>query len=296
MKKNHSINHFFYLLLICSFLFLNGCGSDIPDTPDGTVEAVISDLKKDKVDIVWKALPESYQNDLNEIVHGFANKMDKELYNKGFSLTNQIVNVLKDKKEFILNNPFMAANPNVQKNKAKIEKEWSTIVNILETITKSDISDLSTMKNIDLGYYMKSTGNELMEKLSSIIQLATKESQTKNYNDIADIKLLSSENDHAVVNIIYNDDSNEELKMSKIEGRWIPSDLAADWKTDMSKAKKAIADISSEQIAQVKAKTMGAMLKVEASVSQIAKAKEQNEFNQAVQNTIATILSLGLAN
>ena len=49
---------------------------DIPSTPDGTVRAVAEGLADRHPEVIWQALPPTYQKDITELTHAFAERMD----------------------------------------------------------------------------------------------------------------------------------------------------------------------------------------------------------------------------
>lgn len=57
------------VLLACASAL--ACGG-VPGSPDETVEAVGAALAKNDLGFVWEALPETYQDDVHDIVHAFA--------------------------------------------------------------------------------------------------------------------------------------------------------------------------------------------------------------------------------
>src|SRR5688572_11963811 len=77
---------------------LAGCGSSagIPSTPDGTVQKVTSDLANDRPQVVWQALPASYQSDIREVIVAFADKLDADLWNRTFAVLGKITRVAKE--------------------------------------------------------------------------------------------------------------------------------------------------------------------------------------------------------
>src|SRR5262245_6119412 len=52
----------------------------IPETADAAVQAVLGGLRQNRPDVLWEALPASYQRDLSEIVHLFAARLNPEAW------------------------------------------------------------------------------------------------------------------------------------------------------------------------------------------------------------------------
>ena len=75
---------------------------DLPDSPDGTVRVVMQSLADRHPEVLWQALPASYQKDITDLTHAFAEKMDPEIWQTAFRLGNKAVGILRDKKQYIL--------------------------------------------------------------------------------------------------------------------------------------------------------------------------------------------------
>ena len=53
-----------------------GAGLTIPDSPDGTVRVVLDGLVEHQPEVVWRALPPSYQQDVLGLTRDFADTVD----------------------------------------------------------------------------------------------------------------------------------------------------------------------------------------------------------------------------
>ena len=65
----------------------------IPSDPAVAIETIAKELASGNGGILWKAMPASYQTDLNEIAKLAGTKVDAELYDKSFSLLGRLVEV-----------------------------------------------------------------------------------------------------------------------------------------------------------------------------------------------------------
>ena len=108
----------------------------MPDTPDGTVTSVAHELAEGRPEILWSALPASYQKQLqDDVVRAFAAKVDPDVYRKSVTVLKKLVGVLGKKRDFIL--PQIVENPMfamAQVEKAKVEQNWDKVVGLLETV------------------------------------------------------------------------------------------------------------------------------------------------------------------
>ncbi|MBN2339919.1 MAG: hypothetical protein JXX29_23495 [Deltaproteobacteria bacterium] len=257
-----------------------GCGVSIPDSPDGTVAVVATQLEKGNPQIVWQALPKTYQSDINGLVQQFAGKMDPELWDKGFAVAGKLTEVAKEKKEFILASPMVGQ---LQVKKEDLAKHWDSVVALLEVLVKSELSSLDDLKKFDGGSFLSGTGKDLFEKGKELKTLAP-EDAPKSFADMKVEKVNEKENS-AMLKITF-DGKTESLEMAKVEERWIPKDIAGDWKDIIAEAKKGIDEISGEQMTKSKPQILMMIAGIDAGLDQLKNAKTQAEFDAVVQGIL----------
>ena len=193
---------------------------------------------------------------------------------------------MKDKKTFILNHPMFQIPPNPQGvTKDKIVDNWDAAVESMEIVLASDISSIATLKTMDVGDFLSNTAADLM-KLSTKIQPLPMDLKS------AGVELISTKGDNAVIKVTpptdcTNPDGGDcggpkEIKMTKVEGKWIPADMAADWANSIADAKAKIDMMNPEMMAQQKPQIMGMLAMIDGPLSQISNASSQEEFNAAI--------------
>jgi len=278
---------FFFLLSIA------GCGggkTSVPDTPDGAVKAMSMGLADHQPDIIWAALPASYQNDVNGLVRDFGAKVDADLYNKGFSIIKKLVTVLKTKKDFILGHPMLQQ---MAQDSGEVSKHWDSVVGLFDTIVNSKLADHSALKTLDVGKFLGTTGRKVMEQMSEISRLSKEDpfnKEMKNFSGIQ-VQVLSQEGDKAKLKVtIPGKKDVPELELIRIEGKWVPKDLADEWKQTIEKARSSLKEMDTEEFAKNKVQIMGMMGGFEAVMDQLAKAKSQAEFNNGLQGILGMLM------
>ncbi|MDH3583056.1 MAG: hypothetical protein OER86_02445 [Phycisphaerae bacterium] len=249
-----------------------------PKDAAGAVQVVIKGLTSNRPRAAWDALPASYQKDVTSLVHGIAEKMDEELYNKGFAVAGKAANVLRSKKKFILNHPMVAMM--IAAKRTEAETNWESVVGLLDTMIKSELSKVSSLKTLDPAKFLDGTGATLMKQLSDLSKLAPEDQMAK----IGQVKaeLVSSEGDSAVVKITAPDQPAQTQKFTRVEGKWIPADMAAQWSKSIGQAKANVAKMTKEDMAKAKPQGMMMLAMVESLVGQLEKAETQDAFNQVV--------------
>ena len=86
--------------------------------------------------------------------------------------------------------------------------------------------------------------------------------------------------DAVVVSVTMAGDT-EKVKMVKVDGKWIPLDLAKEWDEGIEEAKKGITEMA-EELPKAKAEILSQLIAVEAVVGQIEKTGDLNIALQAL--------------
>ena len=263
---------------------------EIPDTPDGTVRAVSAALADRHPEVLWQALPPTYQKDITELTHTFAGRMDPAVWNAAFGLGRKTVGILRDKKALFLSSSMLQAAGD---DRRRIESGWDSVVSVLDSFFSSDVTRLETLKTIDWERYLSSTGRELMNQAAEVSkargddafdrEFAGKLRQTK-------IELVSRDGNQATVRMSAPDEEPEELQLTRVEGRWVPSEMAVDWDVKVAAAKEKLATITDEELAQGSAQAMVVIGMADAMLTQLATVESAAELDQALQGLLGPLL------
>ncbi len=223
----------FYITVIMTVLLaLAGCGGDktaaIPATPDGTVKSVAEAIGNKQPQAIWRALPKSYQQDVNEIIRLYTEIIDEKNYNKSTELVRRVLKALKSKKEI-----FLGAMKKMPVPAKDVNAGYDAVVEVLELLMNSQLGSHSGLKNMDVDRFLADTGSSIMKAVSKVNPgINEKISEANNIS----VKVVSSSGDKAVVEITRKKDkSKEKVKLARVEGRWIPEDMSRSWKKETGK-------------------------------------------------------------
>jgi hypothetical protein len=263
---------------------LAGCGSvfAIPSTPDGTVQTVTSELANNRPQVVWQALPASYQTDIREVIVAFADKMDADLWNRTFTVLGKISRVAKDKKEFIL--ATIGDSPIEQLNEEKLEElneNWDLVVAIFETIVASDIKTVDGLKTLNPEKFLATTGSRLSKNFKDLATAVADEETAETLAQLSQTKvtLVTSEGDNATLSIAAPDQPAKTVEMVRFEGKWLPAEMVANWDTGIEQLKQSISQI--DFAGPSRAMYLGVIGQFEQTLDQMLAANSQQEFDQA---------------
>ncbi|MBA4016025.1 MAG: hypothetical protein C0483_02430 [Pirellula sp.] len=259
------------------------------EAPDVYVQKLMKDAGAGNGSALWNALPESYQDDVHDVIGEFGEKMDADLWNSVFKTAGKLVKVLKDKKEFILGSALTASMPAEQKDEMK--KHWDAAVTSLDTLVSSDIKTLDGVKDLDVGEYLKGTGDKLISDLVAAANSNPDAAEGMEKFKKAKVTLVSQEGDEATLKLETEGEEPKEEKFTQVEGKWLPSKMVEEWDDNIEKAMKGLEQlkIPPEQKAQVMQLTALA----DGMLDNLAAAKDQASFDAALQGILAFLPMFG---
>jgi hypothetical protein len=269
--------------LLALLALFPGCSSNeaapVAETADAAVLQITEGLADGRPQVLWHALPESYQQDVTDLIHEFGNKMDAELWNSSFEVVQKVTLVLSEKREFILDHPMLASKV---EDREEAEEAWDALIGILEVVANSDLSNLDRVKKLDVERFLSKTGGELVDRFKQIEAFAPTDKVPG--LGLADAKatLISSEGDNALVRIEVPGKPAEEQDFVRVEGKWIPAEMAAEWDQTMAEAREGLAGLSGEKMEQAKASTLMQLSMVDGALDQLLATKTAEEFQTAV--------------
>jgi hypothetical protein len=267
---------------------------EIPASPDGTVRTVIDSLADHHPEVVWQALPPSYQSDITMLTHAYAERMDPTVWDAGFAVCRKAVGLLRDKKDIILSGSLVES---VGDKRQDIEDGWDPAMTAMDAFFSSDVSRLDAMKTIDWEGYLATTGKELLDLAAEAAAAAGNESYKQEYVERlrgTTVETLAQDGDAATVRITAPDEDPEEIELTRVEGRWVPADMAAKWDEGMEEARQRLATLTDEEIQQSSTQAMMFIGMVDGLITQLDSAETSEEFEQMLQGMLGPFLGGGM--
>ena len=263
---------------------------EIPDSPDGTVRAVTAALADRHPEVLWQALPPTYQKDITELTHTFAGRMNPAVWDAAFGLGRKTVGILRDKKALFLSSSMLQAAGD---DRRRIESGWDPVVSVLGSFFSSDVTRLETLKTIDWERYLSSTGRELMNQAAEVSKARGDDAFDREFAGKlrqSKIELVSRDGNQATVRMTAPDEEPEELQLTRVEGRWVPSEMAADWDVKVAAAKEKLTTITDEELAQGSAQAMMLIGMADAMLNDLAAVQSSAELDQKLQSLLGPLL------
>ncbi len=273
-----------------TFFACTGSGGAIPDTPDGTVLAIADALANDQPGILWDAIPPSYQQDVNDVIHEFAGKMDPEIWDGIFAVLGKLTDVLGSKRDFILAHPMLAT---AVADRAEAEQKWDSVVGMLDTLVKSDLASLDKLKVLDIQTFLVVTGAQLMAQAAEVSEISAEDTYNEEFRAKLiglQVEVIESSADTAKLRITDQAGESEEVDMVRVEGRWIPKELNDGWQEAITSAKEGLAKITPEEMAENKPQVMMTLGMAEGAIDKLAATSTQADFDAEVAGAMTQIM------
>ena len=283
-------------LVVLSLAVAIGCGGGagaqltIPDSPDGTVRVVLDGLVQHHPEIVWRALPPSYQQDVADLTRDFADSVDAAVFDRAVAVARKGVVVLQSKKDLILESEtFMKS----QVDRESVDAVWENSVHMLDIVLASELTDLAALRSLEVEAFLSTTGSALMdhvtempadnEEMESFSQRVEAFKQTE-------VELVREETDHAVVLLTVPGEAPTELQLIRVEGRWIPVELASQWPQAVAEADARIELLSSDEAAQLRVQVLFGIGVVEGFIDQIDRMETSDEIDDLLGGILGNIM------
>jgi hypothetical protein len=252
------------------------------DTPDGAIRSMQASVLDNRPGQVFKAMPASYQADIDSLVADAAKRMDTELWNESTALLKQAVGILESKRKLLLASPMMASVP----IKADVEKNWDSGISLLQALVNSEFSSIERLREGKVEGLLTGNGAAIMAKITDL--MANSESSAEAGKELAKLKdmrvsLVSQDGDSAIVKIEAPEETPENIDMVKVEGVWLPKEMVSGFSLSIAEARKKLEqiDFTSEEGKQKKTMILMQIGAIKPLLTQLEAAKTQEDV-QAV--------------
>jgi len=277
-------------LLLLTF----GCSRSpeaIPESPPDAVQVVVEGLADHQPQVLWDALPPSYQTDIRELITTFCTHMHADIYDRTFGILGKAVRVMKEKREFIFNSPVALSVPMLE---SSMGSQWNETVGLLNTIAKSDLSSLDSLGRMDPGDFLASTGHKVMERVEDLRRHSQRsptlnawEKMSQALEDAQIDFMLTSDTQGSLRFSAPTNDALKEVELTKVEGRWVPSEMAAIWPDKVEEAKVNMARLSGPEFEQAKPMLSMVLGSLEGAMDSLLQAESQQEFDMTLKSLAA---------
>lgn len=285
------------LALVIAVVAVAGCGRravvEEAETPRDTVEIVVEELASNRPQVLWEALPPSYQQDIRGLIGAFCDGVDSEAYDRAFRIMDKGVRVLEQKKEFIFNSPMTLNNPLID---SSIGMNWELSVGMLRAFVESDLSSVESLRLMDPGAFLSTTGGRIMGDVEELARLSPRADGTNPWLKAreamagAQIEFVPGEDGQGYLTFARaGEEGGREVKMVQVEGRWVPSEMAETWQSRVEEARGRLAKLGGEEAEKMRPMMQVVLNTLDGTMDALLAAKSQQEFD----GVLGAIQSMG---
>jgi hypothetical protein len=215
---------------------------------------------------LWDFLPASYQQDLNDLGHDFARRMDPEVWSSAVKVVRKVASVFSSKKEYLA-----ALAP---------ATDWGQLAALLRTLADSELGDLERLKTADGRAMLATSGAAVMQQWDLLTRFAGGLGEL----NLAELQvtLESSTGDTAVVVVDMPGVEPQPSEFVKVEGKWIPRALAETWVEKIGQARARMILLSPDNLVQFKPRVMTLVASLDSVLDRLASARSAGEFQEAL--------------
>ena len=201
-------------------------------------------------------------------------------------------------------------------------EDLKTTGTFLEKFAKSEFGSIAKLKKIDLGNIIETYGKDFMASIEETAQAAGEENPF-NLEALQSIKVevISENGSEATIKVSglpetpdlgamtelpggipidlgemedlplpnLSELENGEVVLTKVEGKWIPKDMAEGWKEGVTMAKQGMGGLSDLIPAEDKRMALGMIKAVNSGLNRVKKAKTPEQFNMATMQAIMQV-------
>jgi hypothetical protein len=274
-------------------------------SPDAAMRDLMARMQSGDFRAAWDSLPASYQTDVNEVVQAMALNMDADVWNAGKRILGKAVSVLKDRKNFIMGYPALQ-QPGM--DLTAVDKNWDAFTGLLDAIVNSELTDLDKLKTFDGSAFMdgsgKAIGTRMIELAKALEQDVDPASlpvpmefpgmETIPMMDFTNVKIstVRVDGDSAVLRMEQPDGQVEEREAVRIEGKWLPKEMAEGWKEGVEQSKQFLTTVMPQQLEEGKPMLLSPLSPVkmvEGVLDQMLAAADQAAFNEVIDGIVGMV-------
>jgi hypothetical protein len=291
MKKTmpHAFNFGPLAFLLVSIVFLSCTPpAQAERSADETVTWVVESLQNNQPQVLWQALPSSYQSDIQAHLRTLADSTDEQIWNQTFQTLHKMIRVLDEKRDFIFQQPLLAAR---LQQAPDASASYDGVVRVLKAITTSEISDLQQVRELDVESFLAGTMSEIMTQVEVVSELAPESVGTVQGWKSVQATLVRSEGDNALLKIESDEEAAMEVEFVRVEEKWIPKKLADSWESSMAELGEGIQKMSALESPQQKQQTLMFLAMANGVTDTLLATETLEEFNGALAGVLGLAMS-----
>jgi len=262
-----------------------------PGGPEQAVRAVLEGVRDGQALPIWTFLPSRYQQAINQLIRDFAGKMDAAVWDRTFVSLKRLVDVIRSKKNLLINNPGL---PLRQIDQKQLDENWPALVGLFETLLTSELKEVKTLKTFDGKEFFAGTGTTFLQQLRTL----SASDSTDPLKQLASSKITVVEvigGDRARLQIgssSTGDEPSPTRQFILIDERWFPSELAADLDELLRLGRTSVKAMPEAESDASRQRWLAILDALDNAAATLEKADTAESFNKALADAQLAVIPL----
>ncbi|MFM8285949.1 MAG: hypothetical protein ACKOGA_04390, partial [Planctomycetaceae bacterium] len=266
--------------------------------PAAAVRQVLQGLEKRRLRAVWDFLPGSYQSDLQRITRQVGERMDPTLWKRAWAIPPRLAQLMRERGEWMLqpagNTPTRPDAP-----QPLTAADLKQLADCLDLLANSELGDTSRLQTVDLGAWCDRVGGMVLGQVEVFARRMPGDSLAQTLAVLSDVQVQSAERsgDEATVQLSTPGGAPVPVEYVRVEGKWIPRDLAEGWVEGLGQAQARLAVyLNSENLESNRPQWESVLAATEEWLTRLERAEGKEKFDfawaQGVQNVLTIVAGL----
>ena len=239
-------------------------------SPAAELQQIFQGLSQGKPIVLWNALPERYQADVKMLLGTVGQQLSAEDHRRLIGVLGKMAKLMREKKTELIS---LAPE--------ELRPYWDTAAVILGTVAKSELADPKWFEEPDVPKMLNGTGAGLCAEL-----LKHKKLYLWQWNGLRFVPVSESGNE-AVVEM-FADKTSEKLALRRVDGKWLPPSLVAQWDKSVAAVKKTLGKPEVPNEARdAFLRTLGVL---EQGLEQVNASENDEQFKARVKGLLKVLL------
>ncbi len=263
------------------------------EPPDATVRKVAAGLAAQQPEVVWQALPPSYQRDVTALVRDFGRNLDPSLHARFVTVGRRAVTVLRAKRDLVLSSQMAAG---LAADRPHAEKVWDGVVGVLDTLMASELADLERLRTLDPAAFLRGTGSRVMQQVADASRSSVEDPYAKGLASLEGVaaEVVGKDGDVTVVRVTPTTGEAQDMRFVQVERCWVPEQLASSWATTIADARADVASMTTPAFDETRTQAMMTLAMVEGLLGQLEAMRTPEELDATLQG-LASMLQGAVA-
>ncbi len=285
--RKHSVIACFIALYLFPGIPSSGVAASVTQTitPEETVRQAFDALTHNHPQKLFDLLPESYQQDIERMVVAFAEQANAGTWKQFRAILGRLSRVLT-KQEHLLMEVF-AEQAAADKTPETMQNGIKALAAAFDHLAESKLLDLDRLQQGKIRELLATDGSALFGALQNVVKASSDKEDADVWAAVRDarIELLDMDQDTATVRTVIDEES-EEIKLTLVENRWIPTEMADGWQKSINEINEYIAlmDPASPEGQQRNIQASMVLSMIDGFLTQIESAETREDLDRLLEN------------